>query len=101
MGLFPKYFHMAIDKCQQVWYNVNMIKNITKKERENQMTKFYTKENYFGFNPELFNKTATHIYNGVKVRVYKSYDDTGCATILEGPNKGKVTTVYFDKAAKI
>ncbi len=80
------------------------------------------KQNYFGFNPELFNKTATHIYKGVKVRVYKSYDDTGCATILahifngvkvrvyksydetgcakilEGPNKGKVTTVYFDKA---
>ena len=71
-----------------------------KKERENLMSKF-TKQNYFGFNPELFNKTATHIYNGVKVRVYKSYDETGCATILEGPNKGKVTTVYFDKAEKI
>ena len=75
-----------------------MIKNTTKKERNNLMNK---KENYFGFNPELFNKTATHIYNGVKVRVYKSYDDTGCATILEGPNKGKATTVYFDKAKKI
>ena len=66
--------------------------------KENQMTKLYTKQNYFGFNPELFNKTATHIYKGVKVRVYKTYTDTGCATILEGPNKGKVTTVYFDKA---
>ena len=97
MGLFPKYFHIAIDKYQQVWYNVNMIKNTTKNERENQMTK----QNYFGFNPELFNKTATHIYKGVKVRVYKTYTDTGCATILEGPNKGKVTTAYFDKAAKI
>ena len=66
-----------------------MIKNTTKKE------------NYFGFNPELFNKTATHIYNGVKVRVYKSYDDTGCSTILEGPNRGKATTVCFDKATVI
>ncbi len=74
-------------------YNTSMKNN----ERENQMTK----QNYFGFNPELFNKTATHIYNGVKVRVYKTYDLTGCATILEGPNKGKATTVYFDKAVKI
>ena len=78
-----------------------MRNKITNNERENLMTKLYTKQNYFGFNPELFNKTATHIYNGVKVRVYKTYTDTGCATILEGPNKGKVTTVYFDKAVKI
>ena len=74
-----------------------MRNKITNKERENQMTQ----QNYFGFNPELFNKTATHIYNGVKVRVYKTYTDTGCATILEGPNKGKATTVYFDKATKV
>ena len=74
-----------------------MRNKITNNERENLMTK----QNYFGFNPELYNKTATHIYNGVKVRVYKSYDATGCATILEGPNKGKVTTVYFDKATKV
>ena len=70
-----------------------MRNKITNNERENLM-----KKNYFGFNPELFNKTATHIYKGVKVRVYKTYTDTGCAKILEGPNKGKVTTVYFDKA---
>ena len=81
--------------------NTNMRNKITNNERENLMTKLYTKENYFGFNPELFNKTATHIYNGVKVRVYKTYTDTGCATILEGPNKGKVTTVYFNKATVI
>ena len=74
-----------------------MRNKITNNERENQMTK----QNYFGFNPELFNKTATHIFNGVKVRVYKTYTDTGCATILEGPNKGKVTTVYFNKATKV
>ena len=73
-----------------------MKNKITNNERENLM-----KKNYFGFNPELFNKTATHIFNGVKVRVYKTYTDTGCATILEGPNKGKATTVYFDKAKKI
>ena len=79
-----------------MWYNTIM-KNNNTNERRNKMTK----QNYFGFNPELFNKTATHIYKGVKVRVYKSYDATGCATILEGPNKGKVTTVYFDKAEKI
>ena len=98
MGLFPNNSPIGVDKYQQVWYNVNMIKNTTKKERKNLMNK---KENYFGFNPELFNKTATHIYKGVKVRVYKTYTDTGCATILEGPNKGKVTTVYFDKATKV
>ena len=74
-----------------------MTNNNNTNRKENQMTK----QNYFGFNPELFNKTATHIYKGVKVRVYKSYDDTGCATILEGPNKGKVTTVYFDDATKV
>ena len=78
-------------------YNTNMIRNNNTNERRNKMTK----QNYFGFNPELFNKTATHIYKGVKVRVYKTYDLTGCAKILEGPNKGKVTTVYFDKATVI
>ena len=98
MGLFPNNSPIGVDKYQQVWYNVNMIKNTTKKERKNLMNK---KQNYFGFNPELFNKTATHIYKGVKVRVYKTYTDTGCATILEGPNKGKVTTVYFNKATKV
>ena len=74
-----------------------MKRNNNTNRKENQMTQ----QNYFGFNPELFNKTATHIFNGVKVRAYKTYTDTGCATILEGPNKGKVTTVYFDKAEKI
>jgi len=74
-----------------------MIRNNNTNERRNKMTK----QNYFGFNPELFNKTATHIYKGVKVRVYKTYTETGCATILEGPNKGKVTTVYFNKATVI
>ena len=65
-------------------------------------TKFYTKENHWGFNPELFNNTATHIFKGVKVRVLKAYDaKMGTAKILEGPNKGKWTTVYFDKAEKI
>ena len=86
---------------KNIVYNTDMKRNNNTNERENQMKKFYTKENHFGFNPELFNKTATHIFNGVKVRVYKTYTDTGCATILEGPNKGKATTVYFDKAVKI
>ena len=97
MGLFPKYLHIAIDKIVSIVYNTIMIRNNNTNRKENQMTQ----QNYFGFNPELFNKTATHIFNGVKVRVYKTYTDTGCATILEGPNKGKVTTVYFDKAEKI
>ena len=88
---------IGLDKSADLVYNTNMIRNNNTNERENQMTK----QNYFGFNPELFNKTATHIYNGVKVRVYKSYDETGCATILEGPNKGKVTTVYFADATKV
>ena len=93
MDLFPENCSIGLDKMTNLVYNTSMKNN----ERENQMTK----QNYFGFNPELFNKTATHIYNGVKVRVYKTYDLTGCATILEGPNKGKATTVYFDKAVKI
>ena len=97
MGLFPKYLHIAIDKIVSIVYNTIMIRNNNTNRKENQMTQ----QNYFGFNPELFNKTATHIFNGVKVRVYKTYDLTGCATILEGPDKGKVTTVYFDKAEKI
>ena len=88
---------IGLDTSANLVYNTNMKKNDTINERKNIMTK----QNYFGFNPELFNKTATHIYKGVKVRVYKTYTDTGCATILEGPNKGKVTTVYFDKAVKI
>ena len=92
-----KINRIALDKTPITCYNTDMIKKITNNERENLMTK----QNYFGFNPELFNKTATHIFNGVKVRVYKTYTDTGCATILEGPNKGKVTTVYFNKATVI
>ena len=92
-----KINQIAIDKTSNVVYNTIMIRNNNTNRKENQMTQ----QNYFGFNPELFNKTATHIFNGVKVRVYKTYTDTGCATILEGPNKGKVTTVYFDKAEKI
>ena len=28
---------MGVDKCQQVWYNVNMIKNITNTERRIKM----------------------------------------------------------------
>ena len=97
MDLFPENGRIGLDKTVNIVYNKDMIKKITNNERENQMTQ----KNYFGFNPELFNKTATHIYKGVKVRVYKTYTDTGCATILEGPNKGKVTTVYFDKATVI
>ena len=88
---------LGVDKLTNLVYNTDMIRNNNTNERRNKMTK----QNYFGFNPELFNKTATHIYKGVKVRVYKTYTDTGCATILEGPNKGKVTTVYFDKATVI
>ena len=88
---------LGVDKLTNLVYNTDMIRNNNTNERRNKMTK----QNYFGFNPELFNKTATHIYKGVKVRVYKTYTETGCATILEGPNKGKVTTVYFNKATVI
>ena len=97
MDIFPKNCPIGLDKMGSIVYNTIMIRNNNTNRKENQMTQ----QNYFGFNPELFNKTATHIYNGVKVRVYKTYTDTGCATILEGPNKGKVTTVYFNKAVKI
>ena len=97
MDIFPKNCPIGLDKMGSIVYNTIMIRNNNTNRKENQMTK----QNYFGFNPELFNKTATHIFNGVKVRVYKTYTDTGCATILEDPNKGKATTVYFDKAVKI
>ena len=97
MDLFPENCSIGLDEMTNLVYNTSMKNNDTFNERENQMTK----QNYFGFNPELFNKTATHIYKGVKVRVYKYYDETGCATILEGPNKGKVTTVYFAEATKV
>ena len=97
MDIFPKNCPIGLDKMGSIVYNTIMIRNNNTNRKENQMTQ----QNYFGFNPELFNKTATHIFNGVKVRVYKTYTDTGCATILEGPNKGKVTTVYFDKATVI
>ena len=40
MDIFPNNSLIGVDKCQQVWYNVNMIKNTTKKERTNTMNKF-------------------------------------------------------------
>lgn len=53
-------------------------------------------------NPELLSNKATHIYNGVKVKVFTrngEYNTT--AEIMEGPDKGKWTTVELNKIVKI
>ena len=48
MDIFPKYFHIAIDKWQQVWYNDIMIRNNNNKEKKmliyEKHTKLYSAE---------------------------------------------------------
>ena len=49
-------------------------------------------------NPELLSDKPTHSYNGIKVKLF-----TGLTTaeIMEGPDKGKWTTVEIDKLIKL
>lgn len=49
-------------------------------------------------NPELLSDKPTHTYNGVKVKLF-----TGLTTaeIMEGPDKGKWTTVELDKLVEL
>ena len=65
----------------------------------------------FKINPELLSNQATHIYEGIKVKLFtipfgKHYDfKTGeelmSAEIMEGPDKGKWTTVTVSKLQPI
>lgn len=59
----------------------------------------------FRINPEILSDKATHIFNGVRVKVFKSTYSAGSNTIsgeiLEGEHKGKWTTVYLDRAEEI
>lgn len=50
------------------------------------------------FNPEILSDKPTHSYNGIKVKLF-----TGLVTaeIMEGPDKGKWTTVEIDKLVKL
>lgn len=50
------------------------------------------------FNPEILSTKATHTYKGIKVKLF-----TGLTTaeIMEGPDKGKWTTVEIDKLVKL
>jgi hypothetical protein len=50
--------------------------------------------------PELMSDDPTHIYMGVKVKLFKSaliINDHGTAEIMEGVDKGKLTTVVISK----
>lgn len=57
-------------------------------------------------NKELLSNEITHIYKNYKVKVFWStlqgkYNKIGrtvSAEIMEGPHKGKLTTVYLDNA---
>lgn len=55
------------------------------------------------FNKELFDKTPTHRFNGRLVKIYPSthFGNTVTGEILEGEHKGKLTTVYLDKAEEL
>lgn len=49
-------------------------------------------------NLELLSTKPTHIYNGVKVKVFIGLTT---AEIMEGPDKGKWTTVELNKLVKL
>ena len=50
------------------------------------------------FNPQILSTKPTHIYNGVKVKVFTRNEKlTTTAEIMEGPDKDKWTTVEIDK----
>jgi len=51
-------------------------------------------------NPELMSDEPTHIYNGLKIKLFTSIpitNDHGTAEIMEGEDKGKWTTILFSK----
>lgn len=50
------------------------------------------------FNPELLSDKPTHIHNGVKVKLFTGFTT---AEIMEGPDKGKWTTVEIDKLVEL
>ena len=62
-------------------------------------------------NPEILSDKPTHRFNGSLVKVFSDgregphYDFQGCrvatAEIMEGPHKGKYTTVWFDELESV
>ena len=64
-------------------------------------------KNEMKINKELTLNKATHVFNGVRVKVFMStvrmYDDgmSGTGEILEGINKGKWTTVNMVEAVEL
>ena len=61
------------------------------------------------FNPEILSEKPTHLFDGVKVKVFnikrESYDINGervwTAEIMEGVNVGKWTTVFESRLKEI
>lgn len=51
------------------------------------------------FNPEILSNKATHTLNGVKIKIFlaRNGSTTSTAEIMEGPDKGKWTTVMKDQ----
>lgn len=53
-------------------------------------------------NKELLSVKPTHIWNGVKVKLFtRNGKPMTTAEIMEGPDKGKWTTVEFKKLVAI
>ena len=59
-------------------------------------------------NNELVDKKATHIFDGVKVKIFSTSVSkcdvngwTAIAEILEGENKGKWTTIFMSKTVSL
>ena len=59
----------------------------------------------YQINPELLSQNPTHVFDNQLVKVFQSTIDkesnTATAEIMDGPDKGKWTTVYLDKAVAI
>jgi len=50
-------------------------------------------------NPEILSQEPTHIFKGVKVKVFKStcHGDVAIGEIMEGEDKGKLTTLCLSQ----
>lgn len=55
------------------------------------------------FNPEILSDKPTHTHDGIKVKVFTKtmVNDIATAEIMEGPDKGKWTTVFLDRLKKL
>jgi hypothetical protein len=54
-------------------------------------------------NPEILSDKATHTFKGVKVKVFSGRNDSQhrTAEIMEGPDKGKWTSVTLEQLVEI